>query len=257
MSEYIALKYYFDSELAKRLATSISEVYIDFPNERFINQVGLRTEEMELKERVAVITEELYEALPDKYEEAVSILLHILGPENLTEKGMFKYGYHLMPVAYFVERYGLTNVDMSMGAMYEITKRHTAEYAIRPYLTHHTQQTLQYLDEWINDGNSHVRRLVSEGTRPRLPWAKKIGYLQGDINQNFKILDVLKNDDSCYVRKSVGNHLNDLSKDAPDSVLSWLEDRNSSCHKEIMRKGLRTLIKNENERAVELLTKLE
>jgi len=253
MGEYVALKYYFDKELAKRLAGLISEEYKDFPSKLFIERVDDRTKEKELKERVAVISEELYHTLPNDYEKALLILVSILGPENKTEQGMFTNGYFLMPVAHYVEKYGLMNVDVSLEALYEITKRHTAEYAIRPYLTHHTDKTIQQLIIWKKDENPHIRRLVSEGTRPRLPWAKKIDYLYGDISCNLDLIDSLKNDSSSYVRKSVGNHLNDLSKADSETVLLWLEERRKSTHQEVLKRGLRTLVKRENQRAIEFL----
>ena len=78
-----------------------------------------------------------------------------------------------MPIAKYVEKYGLNDFDSSFNAMYEITKRNTAEYTIRPFLETYHEDTLDILQQWIHDENSHIRRLVSEGTRPRLPWAKK------------------------------------------------------------------------------------
>lgn len=255
MGEYVALKYYFDKELAKRLAGLIVESYPDFPTENFIKRVNERVAGRELKERVAILAEELYHALPKEYEEAISHLLKILGPENETEEGMFTKGYFLMPVAYYVEKYGLEHLEVSLHALYEITKRHTAEYAIRPFLIHYTDETLGYLNEWKKDPNSHVRRLVSEGTRPRLPWAKKMDYLNGNIYDNLEILDGLKNDSSDYVRKSVGNHLNDLSKDHPEILLPWMEERKEEIHPVVLKRGLRTLIKKENQRAQKFLIK--
>jgi 3-methyladenine DNA glycosylase AlkC len=188
------------------------------------------------------------------------ILLKILGPENKTEEGMFTNGYFLMPVAYFVERYGLDHFDLSLHAMYEITKRHTSEYAIRPYLIANSDRCMTYFQNWIKDPNSHVRRLVSEGTRPRLPWAKKIPPLKNDVQNNLSLLEKLMCDSSRYVQKSVANHINDLTKDNPEAVLTWIQKHISDNHgtnPKIIKHGLRTLIKSKDEHALELSRQVE
>jgi len=225
MSAAVALKLYFGRELAIRLSSLILQHFPEFPTDSFVDSVTTQAEPLELKGRVAVITDELRKSLPAEYPEALNILLHILGPENETEEGMFNNGYFLMPAAYFVEKYGLEYFDLSMHAMYEITKRHTSEYAIRPYLDVHPEDTLERLCHWSRDANLHVRRLVSEGTRPRLPWAKRIHVIKGDPSNNLALLEPLWDDPSFYVRKSVANHLNDLTKDYKGITLEWLRDR--------------------------------
>lgn len=253
MAEYTPLKYYFDKRLAVKLDTLISEVYPSFPGDYFITNIFASVEDKALKERVDIIADELYRALPDDYESAVSILMSILGPENETEEGMFTNGYFLMPVGRYVEKYGLNHMAISMNAIYEITKRHTSEFAIRPYVVNYPDQCLEFLNQWKHDSNSHIRRLVSEGTRPRLPWAKKIDLINGDIHQNLELLDDLINDSSNYVRKSVGNHLNDLTKESPDIVIDWIEERKESMHPTVIKRGLRTQVKQENQRAVSII----
>lgn len=96
---------------------------------------------------MGIIADALYRALPDDYETAVSILMSILGPENETEEGMFTNGYFLMPVGRYVMKYGLNHMEISMNAIYEITKRHTSEFAIRPYIVNNTDQCLKYLNQ--------------------------------------------------------------------------------------------------------------
>ncbi|UVI33073.1 hypothetical protein [Paenibacillus spongiae] len=250
------LKLYFGSELAVRLANLIESHYPDFPACKFIAAITERVEPLELKGRVAVIADELREALPDRYPEAISILLNILGPENETEEGMFNNGYFLMPAAYFVEKYGLKHYEISMHAMYEITKRHTSEYAIRPYLNIYPDATIRQLRTWTCDPNPHVRRLVSEGTRPRLPWAKGIPVIKGDPAHNLALLGPLWNDPSFYVRKSVANHVNDLTKDHKQVALDWLHDRLNRVgpyNPWMARHSLRTLTKSGDSAALKLL----
>ncbi len=255
MNDYVPLKLYFNEELACRLAALIAHHYKDFATESFISRVAAGVGGKELKSRVEVITDELNKHLPMDYPEAANILLKILGPENDTEDGMFTKGYFLMPVAKFVEKFGLDHFDLSMKALYEITKRHTSEYAIRPYLHLDIDSCLEYFKKWTGDANPHVRRLVSEGTRPRLPWAKRIEPLKKDPVNNLCLLQHMMNDPSPYVRKSVANHINDLSKDFPSTVTAWLEaclQKPDNINTKVVKLGLRTLIKTENTEAQRL-----
>jgi 3-methyladenine DNA glycosylase AlkC len=152
-------------------------------------------------------------------------LLAILAPENDEETGMFKQGYWLMPVAKFVEKYGLDHYRVSIDAIREITKRHTGEYCIRPFLEKHTHKTLTVMHRWSLDANVHVRRLASEGVRPRLPWARKLDQFVAHPELILPILENLKDDASRFVQKSVANNLNDILKDnyqvGIDTITRW------------------------------------
>ncbi|MFC4402415.1 DNA alkylation repair protein [Gracilibacillus xinjiangensis] len=255
MSEKKALKHYFGDELAHHLSSIITPHFPNFPTDSFVQSVGNQVEPLELKGRVAVISDELRNDLPADYPEALNILLSILGPENETEKGMFTNGYFLMPIAFFVERYGLQHFEISMHALYEITKRHTSEYAIRPYLKCYPDECLTYLNNWLNDPNPHIRRLVSEGTRPRLPWAKRMKAIKGNPANNLALLAPLLKDPSFYVRKSVANHLNDLTKDYRDTTLDWIRrlDRKEDGIDRVIRHGLRSLVSSGDPEALSLL----
>ncbi|CAM5796693.1 putative protein YhaZ [Brevibacillus borstelensis] len=112
-----------------------------------------------------------------------------------------------------------------MDALYEITKRHTAEYAIRPYLYCYPEKCMETLKTWSYDPNFHVRRLVSEETRPRLPWAKRMNALGGEPLRNLDLLEPLLNDGLGYVRRSVANHVNDLTKDYKRVTITWIADK--------------------------------
>lgn len=256
MGEYQPYKNYFGVELAQELARRIVAIHPTFPAEQFAAQIAARVDELELKNRVALIAAALRECLPPDYPAALQILLRILGPENPKEEGMFTYGYHLMPVAYFVEVYGLDYFDQSMAALAEITKRHTAEYTIRPYLVRYPQQTLAVLDRWAVHANAHVRRLVSEGTRPRLPWATRLTAFVDDPGPVLRLLEKLKHDPSPYVRKSVANNLNDITKNHPDLVIETLTRWNQHAGEEtrwITRHALRNLVKKGQLAALKLL----
>lgn len=261
VNESTALKHYFDERLASRLSDLIVQHCTSFPSESFIQEVADRIPSLELKGRVAVIADALHQALPEDYPTALRILSAILGPDNETEEGMFTNGYFLMPVAYFVEKYGLEYVELSLDAIYEITKRHTSEYAIHPYLTAHTELCLARLRQWLNDSNPHVRRLVSEGTRPRLPWARRIPIIHGDLMIHLGLLELLLDDPSMYVRKSVANHLNDLTKELAhqEAILIWLKQhaiQGGKQRKWIIRTGLRTLLKQGEPSVQELIKEI-
>jgi 3-methyladenine DNA glycosylase AlkC len=249
-------KYYYGAELARELGERICAVYPAFPAEAFVERVAAQVDELELKARVAVIAEGLRDGLPDDYGAALDILLAILGPELPAEAGMFNHGYYLMPVAYFVERYGLDHFERSTAALREITRRHTAEYAIRPFLERYQTQTLALLHHWTEDKSPHVRRLVSEGSRPRLPWATRLQAFIADPRPILDLLERLKDDPSLYVRKSVANSLNDIAKDHPDLVVATLQGWQAGASAErrwIIRHALRTLIKQGHPAALSLL----
>ena len=120
-----------------------------------------------------------------------------------------------MPHLFFVARHGLDHFEDSMRAQYALTQRFTAEYSIRAFLEKHPEATLARLREWAADPSQHVRRLVSEGTRPRLPWAPRLRAFQKDPRPVLELLELLKDDPELYVRRSVANNLNDIGKDHP------------------------------------------
>ncbi|MEK4249505.1 DNA alkylation repair protein [Paenibacillus sp. FSL W7-1287] len=256
MESYTPLKNYFGKELAVRLAELIKPFYPSFQVSSFVNAVEQNVNELELKARVQRIADELNRNLPLEYSDQLAVLLNIVGPENEYEQGMFTEGYFLMPVANFVERYGLQQFQISMNALYEITKRHTSEYAIRPYLHHYLEDCIKTLTVWSYDSNAHVRRLVSEGTRPRLPWAKRISALGGDPMRNLALLEPLLDDSSSYVRRSVANHLNDLTKDYKQVTIKWIDDKRSigwDHAPSMVRHALRSLVKSGDQEALAIV----
>ena len=260
MSDNKAFKDYYDQDMAERLARDLTAVYPPFPATRFINQITPLLPPLELKARVAVFTQALRDHLPDDYTQSTEILIDLLGPELTFEQGMFNDSWFLMPIAHFVELYGLDEADFetSMRAMYEITKRHSSEFAIRPYLQKYPERTLAVLDQWTHDPSPHVRRLVSEGSRPRLPWASQLKQFIDDPTPTLALLEKLKDDPALYVRKSVANHLNDIAKDHPQRVIEtcarWMQEADVSPERAwIVRHALRTLVKAGNPDALAVL----
>ena len=192
--------------------------------------VKVAVEGQSYTKRVVVIAEALHGHLPDSFEDAWAILFRILGPENPNETGMFKYWYWLSPVAKFVELYGLDYPEIALGAIEEITKRSTGEYAIRPYIRMHTDLTLVVMKKWAKSDNFHLRRLASEGLRPKLPWATKLGVFIENPEPVFEILNILKEDEILFVKKSVANHLTDWLKVNYDQakilIIEWQDSDN-------------------------------
>jgi 3-methyladenine DNA glycosylase AlkC len=221
-------KEYFGLKLAERLSTDIVTVRPAFDREAFLADIAPKIGPLELKARVALLAEGLRAHLPRNYPGALKVLLKILGPENPGVSGAFNFGSRFMPVALFVERYGLDDYDLSMEALAEITKRHTSEYAVRPYIAADPKRALKYLRGWAKDPNPHLRRLVSEGPRPRLPWASKLTTFLDGPEPIMALLEKLRTDSSPYVRKSVANHLKDYYRLIPariDALVGAWPDR--------------------------------
>lgn len=225
------LKEYFGVNLAKHLAVKLVDVYPTFDTNSFIRSVDKEYRNKELKDRVKLISDSLYLYLPNDYIQVSKIFKSIMGPENPNETGMFTEYYWLMPIAKYVEDRGLDNFDTSMELIYEITKRNTGEYAIRPYINAYPELTVRRMQKWSKDKNFHVRRLSSEGLRPKLPWATKLNLFIDDPTPVFKILTTLKADPIRFVQKSVANHLTDYLKLNKQATLSLIQEWRS-CTKE-------------------------
>jgi 3-methyladenine DNA glycosylase AlkC len=163
--------------------------------------------------------------------------------------------FRYLPFVFFVADHGIEHFEPAMTAQYELTKRFTAEFSIRAYLERYPDETLTRLTLWATDDNVHVRRLVSEGSRPRLPWAPRLRGFQEDPAPVIKFLEMLKDDDEEYVRRSVANNLNDISKDHPDVAVEiaerWWSDEVT--RQRLVRHGLRTLIKQGDPGALAVL----
>ncbi len=169
---------------------------------------------------------------------------------------MFTQGYWLMPVAKYVEKYGLDHFSESIATIEEITKRHTGEYCIRPFLEQYPEKTLTVVKKWSQDPNFHVRRLSSEGVRPRLPWAKKLDQFVADPKPILPILENLKDDPSRFVQKSVANNLNDILKDnytiGMGTLRRWAKDPTKN-RRWIIKHALRNERKKKNPEAFEII----
>jgi 3-methyladenine DNA glycosylase AlkC len=220
--EEFRLRDVFNSAAVEQLAHSIAWVWPAFDREGFASTINSQLEMLSFGGRNALIRDTLRAYLPREFPEAVQILLGALGPEIAHCELSGFDGFMVMPQNDFVAVYGLKHLDLSLRALYELTKRFTAEGAIRAFLQAYPEQTLTRLAEWAADPNCHIRRLVSEGARPRLPLAPRMPTFVKDPRPVLALLERLKADPVLMVRRSVANNLNDIAKDHPDLVVETL-----------------------------------
>jgi 3-methyladenine DNA glycosylase AlkC len=250
------LKSFFDQAVVEDLTRDIKAVYPNFQRRPFIAACMKGLDRLELLARGWHIAEAMKRYLPADFETSADILVRSLGPELNTAylNGMAPLRY--LPHVFFVAKYGLDHFEASMQAQYELTKRFTAEYSIRAFLQKYPEECCQRLREWAADANVHVRRLVSEGTRPRLPWAPRLRAFQHDPAPVLSLLELLEDDSELYVRRSVANNLNDIGKDHPEVLLDvcrkWSTGADSQ-RRWIIRHALRSLVKKGDPRALALL----
>ncbi|MEZ6255533.1 MAG: DNA alkylation repair protein [Patescibacteria group bacterium] len=260
MTEKILLKdQLINPKKITQLALEIKHVYKDFDAEGFIQETTSKIKELELKQRIDYLADILYKYLPNKYATALNIILQALPQPNDPTLNDNDFGdFIYAPFGAFIAKYGCNNEDLlvSLQGLYELTKRFSAEDPIRYFINKFPTKTVKTLNRWADDSNYHVRRLCSEGTRPKLPWSQKIKI---DIQTAIPILDKLYCDNTRYVTRSVANHLNDISKiDAELTIQTlkrWHNEAKQS-NKEmayITKHALRTLVKQGNINALEIL----
>lgn len=207
---------------------------------------------LSLKERLQHTATVINYILQGTYETKVSILVSYINTYEHTAHSDWMLGYMFIPQ--FVEMYGLDSYDTSIHAIERITQFTSCEFAIRPFIIQEPEKTMQQMLQWASHSHSHVRRLSSEGCRPRLPWAMQLPDFIKDPSPIIPILETLHNDSSLFVRKSVANNINDISKDNPAIALelcnSWKHTNENT--NSIIEHGLRTLLKQGNQKALEI-----
>jgi 3-methyladenine DNA glycosylase AlkC len=253
-----SLKTFFSPSLVRRLGADVARAHPGFPVARFVEDACAGLDALELLDRGRHISRMLADHLPKAYPEAIDVLLRSLGPEHATDElvgaGMAPFFY--FPHLLFVADRGLEHFDLSMHAQYELTKRFSAESSIRAYIAHDPERTMAVLRTWAGDPNAHVRRLVSEGTRLRLPWAPRVPWLDANPQRVLALLDLLKDDPSTMVRRSVANNLNDLGKVRPELLVktaaAWLENASPE-RRGLVEHALRSAVKRGEKDALRLL----
>lgn len=243
------------------LARNIEIVHSDFDSEAFVKQCLNAPEDLPLMAKGQFIANVLHQFLPPNYQAAINILTETLIEADESSEEFGLAGFFYLPHSFYIAQYGLDAkyndgidpFDTSMKAQYELTQRFSAEFCIRPFLIDQQARTLETLKDWQFDRNRHIRRLVSEGTRPKLPWGKRLPEIIKDPTPILPLLSHLKDDSSLYVRRSVANSLGDIAKDHPSLVFdlleSWLEGANAEL-KWLIRHAVRYYAKKNVERAL-------
>jgi 3-methyladenine DNA glycosylase AlkC len=250
------LKNFYGPEIPARIASMISAVHPDFPSARFVSDARKGLEALELLPRGWHIAHALHRHLPADFETAAAILERSLGPPLTKTEGNGMAPFLYLPHVFYVAQYGSDHLEASLDLQYALTRRFSAEYSIRVFLDRHPEQTLARLRVWARDPDVHVRRLVSEGTRPRLPWAPRLRAFENNPRPVLELLELLKDDPEPYVRRSVANHLNDIGKDNPPLLLEicrrWSIDASDE-RRSLIRHALRSAVKRGESGALKIL----
>ncbi len=237
--------------LAQQAAQHLSRVHRGFDARRFTQLATTGLDTLEMKARAMRIADALEATLPANFDAAAGVLEAAMAPPVATESipaGLADglRGWMLWPAGEFIARRGMDQPERALNALHALTQRFTAEWAIRPFIVHHPAMVFQTLQRWCGDPSLHVRRLVSEGSRPRLPWGLRLQTLVQDPAPTLPLLRRLQDDPAEYVRRSVANHLNDIAKDHPAVVAAWLQQHlpgASEPRRALLRHASRSLIK--------------
>lgn len=228
--QFFSLKFY------QQLSDEINTHTKAFNSESFLKEAAESIDTLELKQRLNLTSALLKKYLELDYTETLAVLYKV-APKIRGFSGIVFPSY--------VEMFGIDQPEESVQALKYLTQFSTSEFAIRPFIVQYPEETLKEISTWTKEDNHHVRRLASEGTRPKLPWAAKLKIIEENPALVKPILFDLQKDESLYVRKSVGNHLNDLTKINSELVLQWIAEWDKSHEHSfwIINRALRSLIK--------------
>ena len=241
------LKDLFDAARYRQIAAQLAALHPRFDAVRFLNHALDGLDNRELLARLHRTAEAFQMALPVAFTEQLAVLrAHV---------AQIGHGFVAIWPCAHVANQGIDDPATSLDALKFFTRFGSAEFAIRPFITRNPVATLAVMCQWADDADEHVRRLASEGSRPRLPWGGNLPALIADPSPSLPILTALRADPSLYVRKSVANHLNDITKNHPELVLDFVAawDRTDERTAWIVRHSLRTLIKRGHPRALAML----
>ncbi len=251
----------FNRQIILGMAKHFQSQWSEFDSKGFSDAASKNLDTLELKERSDQIVNAMIKHLPSDFMRAGEIILASLSPSlegdifgvTVDDDGIA--GWAIMPMTHYVGLRGHDYFDLSMTLFKELTKRFSSELGIRFFLLESPEKTLSMLKKWTNDNDRHVRRLVSEGTRPRLPWAMRLPMFIKDPFPVIELLELLKDDDEEYVRRSVANNLNDIAKDHPDVVAEiakkWMKGASKEREK-LIRHACRTLLKNGHKKVLQV-----
>ncbi len=246
-------KTFLNRALIERMAAHLQRAAPGFDATAFRRRAARGLDALEMKARAMQIADALEATLPGDFAAAAEVIEAALAPpwpddrlgsDEPLRDGL--EGWALWPVGEFVARRGIDHAKRALACLHAITQRFSAEFAIRPFIVAHPALTLATLQRWTTDPSAHVRRLCSEGSRPRLPWGLQLKALIDDPSPALPILAALQDDTSEYVRRSVANHLNDIAKDHPALLAEWVERHlpgASPARAALLRHACRTRIK--------------
>lgn len=243
-----------NAALVRAAAEALARSWPAFDRKAFERKATKGLEALEMKARAMLIADALEATLPDEFDTACAVIERALAPPTDPDAASAEpdeqraglAGWIVWPLGEYVARRGLDEPERALQALHALTQRLTAEFAIRPLIVRHPALTLATLLTWTRDPSAHVRRLASEGSRPRLPWGLRLHALVADPTPTLPILEALQDDPSAYVRRSVANHLNDIAKDHPSLVVDWVRRHLPGApvmRSALLRHASRTLIK--------------
>jgi 3-methyladenine DNA glycosylase AlkC len=250
------LRDFFDAAVIRGIARELKSADPAFQERRFVAAALKGLAPLSLTGRAAHIAEAMHRFLPKDFADATAVISRSLGPPHAGSDTFGMAPFKYLPHTMFVATHGLAHFEESMRLQLELTRRFSAEFSIRAFLTQHPTATYARLLEWARHDDVHVRRLVSEGSRPRLPWAPRLRHFQQDPSPVLALLELLKDDPELYVRRSVANSLNDIAKDHPDLAVAtgrrWLTGA-SADRRWIVHHALRFLVKQGHAGALNLI----
>jgi 3-methyladenine DNA glycosylase AlkC len=252
----VKLKDFFDQKMIGEIARGLARADRSFKQKEFLGRATRGLEDLELIARARHVAKTLEEFLPRDFERAAKMMIASLGDPISPELGNGMDPFKWLPFVLYVAEHGLEHFEASMKLQYELTKRFSAEYSIRAFIEHDEARTMKRIHDWTKDQDPHVRRLCSEGTRPRLPWAPRLRKFQRDPAPVLAVLEKLKDDPSLYVRRSVANNLNDIGKDHPELLAAtakrWLKGASKE-RRWLVEHALRDAIKKGHPSALAVL----
>ncbi len=247
------LKHMYSPRFYERFSLILKDCLAEFDTIEFQKRIFSENwDDKELKDRMRHTAIVLHDFFPKDFSKAIACIKQCIA--LLRKNKISENGFEFMFFPDYIELYGQNHFDLSMKAMREITTFTSCEFAVRPFIIQDQGKSLAIIEAWSLDENEHVRRLASEGSRPRLPWAMALPALKADPRPLKPILENLKNDPSEYVRRSVANNLNDISKDHPDYAIEIFKDwiGTDLQRDKLVKHGARTLLKKGDVRALTL-----
>lgn len=251
-----SLKTFFDGQYVSWLADTLQQAEPSFDPAGFAQVACDGLDELELKARTVQIAHAMGQALSDDFTHAAQVVQRAMGDPGPPPEDEGMGGVRFWPHVSFLSAFGLSEPETALRAMRRFTQHFSCEFAIRDFLIHHPELTMRHVLEWSRDPDWRVRRLASEGTRPRLPWGQKLKAFVADPEPVLNLLDAMHDDPQLIVRRSVANNLNDIAKDHPDRAVKVAERWFSTGHagsKWTVKHGLRTLIKQGHPGALAVL----